>query len=397
MENYGVIIGFIAGTVLLTYVTNGNTIEIIYLKEILVASIALLLVPNNVEINIEEFFSKEKCLPVAPKYTLEDSTNAIHKLNYVSDAIKEISDTYKEAAASVVTQEEIISQNKMLFIDELQNELESIEENFLYEEIAEENDAMLDPIFDLLNKKEKIEENDLVDIFEENQSYIVGMEDNNQIQTELKEMVDVINNSYKISKINFLWTKKVEENKKTISNQLDGVSKVISNIAEEIKPNSQENFEEEKEKIKTICKQKKIDILSVDIKQEKNKRYIAKVYINACKQDDDITCQISKIEKILTQVLKEQMTLQKENCAMKNQKEICMQTYVSKDKYTLSIGIAKKTKDKMSISGDSHIKAKLEDGKYLLAISDGMGSRARSKKKQSNSNKNGKTIVKNRL
>ena len=43
----GVIIGFIIGNTLLTYATNGNTVEIIYFKEILVASLGLLLVPKK--------------------------------------------------------------------------------------------------------------------------------------------------------------------------------------------------------------------------------------------------------------------------------------------------------------------------------------------------------------
>lgn len=60
----GVILGFIAGNVLLSYVSNGNTAEIIYLKEIVIASLGLLLVPKNIQINIEEFFGKDLYLPV---------------------------------------------------------------------------------------------------------------------------------------------------------------------------------------------------------------------------------------------------------------------------------------------------------------------------------------------
>ena len=44
------------------------------------------------------------------------------------------------------------------------------------------------------------------------------------------------------------------------------------------------------------------------------------------------------------------------------------------DKYNIQIGVAKTTKADSPISGDSNLQAKLEDGKYLLALSDGMGS-----------------------
>ena len=53
---------------------------------------------------------------------------------------------------------------------------------------------------------------------------------------------------------------------------------------------------------------------------------------------------------------------------------MCYQTYISKDKYGMQIGIAKTNKDGESVSGDSNLQISLEDGKYLLAISDGMGS-----------------------
>ena len=42
----GVIVGFVLGNLLLTYVYNGNTIPIILLQEILIASLGLLAIPK---------------------------------------------------------------------------------------------------------------------------------------------------------------------------------------------------------------------------------------------------------------------------------------------------------------------------------------------------------------
>lgn len=64
----GVILGFIAGNVVLSYVSNGNTVPIIYLKEIVVASLGLLLVPKSIQINVSDFFGKDLYLPV--RYSL---------------------------------------------------------------------------------------------------------------------------------------------------------------------------------------------------------------------------------------------------------------------------------------------------------------------------------------
>ena len=60
----GVILGFIAGNILLSYVSTGNTMQIIQIKEIIIASLGLLLVPKKVQINVEDFFTKDLYLPV---------------------------------------------------------------------------------------------------------------------------------------------------------------------------------------------------------------------------------------------------------------------------------------------------------------------------------------------
>lgn len=43
----GVVIGFTLGNVLLAYVSNGYTVELIHFKEILIASLGLLLIPKH--------------------------------------------------------------------------------------------------------------------------------------------------------------------------------------------------------------------------------------------------------------------------------------------------------------------------------------------------------------
>lgn len=46
----------------------------------------------------------------------------------------------------------------------------------------------------------------------------------------------------------------------------------------------------------------------------------------------------------------------------------------------MQIGFARETKSGMAISGDSSVETRLDDGKYLIALSDGMGSGEEAKK-----------------
>ena len=54
-----------------------------------------------------------------------------------------------------------------------------------------------------------------------------------------------------------------------------------------------------------------------------------------------------------------------------------------KEKYTIKIASSKTTKNDSEVSGDTSMYTKLRDGKFMMAISDGMGTGARAKKSSS--------------
>lgn len=375
----GVIVGFILGNVLLTYVANGNVVPIILFREILISSIALLAIPKNVGIEIEDLFGKEKLLPETTGRSLEENKETIYKLNNISETISEMAKSYKEAAATIVDDEELEKQeeyNKNIFVNELKNSLDGLEENIIYDDIYNDEDIQKD-IYKCLLEKEMITKKDLLNIFALHNNYIVGsnIDDNNKsLEKDLSRIIKSINYAYRISNLNFIWKKKVDESKKNVSTQLEGVSEAISNLAEEISPRQVEKFVAEKEKIKIFLKQKEIDIKDISIKQEETGRYSVTLYTGVCENVDGTQCNIKKIAQILSKVLNSDMVLQKQECGLRLNKENCMYTYISKDKYGLQVGIAKSTKKGSPVSGDTSIQTKLDDGKYLLALSDGMGS-----------------------
>ena len=55
-------------------------------------------------------------------------------------------------------------------------------------------------------------------------------------------------------------------------------------------------------------------------------------------------------------------------------------SYISEDKYILQIGQATKIKKDSPVSGDTILQIRLSDGKYLIALSDGMGSGTEARK-----------------
>ena len=150
----GVIIGFLLGNIILSYATNGNTHSIIMVQEILIASIGLLAMPKNIKINIEDFVSDVKYLPKIPDNRLEQKEDMVYKLNNVSDAISEMANTYKEVAATVLEENEIeYSKNKEIFVTELENNINDLKDNVLYDDLVDDESPIVDDIFKELTEK----------------------------------------------------------------------------------------------------------------------------------------------------------------------------------------------------------------------------------------------------
>lgn len=374
----GVIVGFILGDILLTYLQNGGIENLIIFQEILIAGIGLLIVPKNVKLNIENIIGKDAFLPNGPNRALNKSTETAEKLKNVSKVVNDIADTYNETSKYDENDESnTIKKNKQIFITELLNETEDMEENILYDNISDVNGKIVDDIYNELVKKQYVTEKDLLKIFAQNNNYIVGFSDEERtVNRDVEKMTRIVNASYRISKMNFIWDKRLKEEKKNMQSQLQGVSKAIQNLADNIKTEIKTNelYEDEKDKIVLLLKQKDILVQEISINKNEDGRFVIEIYIEETENDKTENIISDIIEKTLKEKMKlsENINIYSEKC----EKYI----FVSDDKFFIEIGQAIAIKDKMAVSGDSILNTKLKDGKYLIAISDGMGSGESAKK-----------------
>lgn len=294
----GVIVGFCVGNAVLTYVANGNTVPVITIREILVAALGLLVIPKDTKINIEEIIPQMKCFPVTAG-VLEGQT--VQKLNGVSETIAQMANSYNESAKDVLETKDLEEENKELFLDDLVNNFEDLEENIFYDDLIE-NENIPEEIYNKLIINNEMTEEILINILSKNDNCKIVV-DTDDAKKSITEVIKVINATYRIHKLNILWKVREANNKKVLATQLGGVSKVISSIAEDIDEKNTEAQDEKKE-----------------------------------------------------------------------------------EKYKLTKVVLTKTKNKSEISGDNHLVTKLEDGKYMIAISDGMGSGVQA-------NKSSKTVI----
>lgn len=367
----GVIIGFVIGNIALAYISNGTTIDIQILKEIIIASLALLAVPSNINIQIEELIGKSKFLPSFMGNTLTRGRETASKLNVVSETINSMAETY-----DVQVVEKQSEENKNIFIAELLNNLENIKDNILYDDLIKTESKIVNDIFIKVSQKHEITRKDLLQIFACNNSYIVGADDekiSTYLEDNIRQALNAINSAYRVGKANFVCKEKIKENKKTMQAQLGQISKAISDIATQIEENNiEENkYIEEKKKILYLLSQREIKIDEISINKKKNERFFINIYMDVVNQGI-INNDIEKIEKILSEALKEKIVLNEKASSINSKKSIV--SFISADKFKINIGMANGIKSKSPISGDSILNIRLKDGKNLIAISDGMGS-----------------------
>lgn len=271
-------IGFILGNMILAFYANGSTEVIINLKEIVVASVCLFFVPKSFTIFIENLFDYDGSLSNREVKLFEKNT--IYRLGAMSEAMENM-------AGEELKEKENSSEEMQSFIKSLKES--ACQKCEHYTDCWERNyHSMYETVF---NSIETLQENG--EINKENLA-------ENTVCSNKELLVDGLNFSYQIYKVNQNWQQKMNEQRRQAYKQLKEMSSAIKNIK------------------------------------------------------NDMTVAISD----------------------KNEK--------SQTNYKLSVGIAKCKKSDSVISGDNFINTKLDDGKYLLAISDGMGSgeKANSKSKK---------------
>ena len=369
----GVVIGFIIGNIAVAYAANGGVHNIIMFQEILIAAVGLLFVPKATKINIEDVIPNTKLLPEAGG-SLEESSVTLDKLNSISKTISDMASNYEDS--------DIYDRNLEMFEDELLNNLDGLEGNNLYDDIYNNEDNIIEDIFEFLQENGVMTDNGFISIFAKHNIYLVNSE-NDYIKAEeldeMREIIKAINTAYRISKNNFIWQKKLDDNNKNLSNQLKNVSRAINNIATGIKENSDE-YESEKKEVEDLLKEKSINVKEISIKKENTGKTIINAYANICDDAEGKNCPIKPIEKVLNKVFDEKFVLQEQKCGIRLNKNICSYTFTSEDKFIIQTGIAKSKKHDSIVSGDNISQIRLGDGKYMLAISDGMGSGAEARR-----------------
>lgn len=308
-------------------------------------------------------FAKENLLGNSGEHRLNYYEEIKEKINAVTQTITDMNNNF-----FIKNNEQADVLNKELYIDNFLEILENYTENIFYEDLIN-NENLISDFFDCLEKEDIITEKETLEIFRKYNNYILLRDQ--KLKNDLQEIIKIANKTYRELQINSVKVKVKKEEAKKLENELKNVSNIIGSITK-----TDENlgkFENKEKEILTLLKGKMYPAKCVKVSRCKNGKYIVK--LNLEDKEDSIRekNKISNIENLISKSLGVKISFQKDKKMLSTGDYV--QVYSADDKFALQVGSTKISKGgNGEISGDSSLQVRLSDGKYLLAISDGMGS-----------------------
>jgi len=182
-----------------------------------------------------------------------------------------------------------------------------------------------------------------------------------------REMMGTINHLFDNLRINEYWSGRLQESRSLVSRQLQGISQVMKNLAQEIDVRTVIDFELRERLLREVRK-RGLDIKDLSPVRSGEQQLYINTIMPAC--GDGHGCEL-QVGPVISGLLGEKMEVCDKKCPRITGKGQCEFTLTRAFNYRVSSGAAQVGKEQ--ICGDSFTIATLKEGKELVALSDGMG------------------------
>lgn len=180
-------------------------------------------------------------------------------------------------------------------------------------------------------------------------------------------IVRVANYYYKLYALDYDWSVRLNESRQVISNQIRDISKSIECISKSLDQDIMLNLDKEKE-IFDELQRYNIIVDKVNYIQEGNDDFKITIEMRNCR--DGCLCD-EKLLKVVSNFMGEPLDIQKIGCHCLG--ENCKAILTKAEKFKVVTEVATMSRDGHLFSGDNYTFMEIYDGKYMMAISDGMG------------------------
>jgi stage II sporulation protein E len=192
------------------------------------------------------------------------------------------------------------------------------------------------------------------------------------------QVLEVMKQQYSLYKNDMHWKKQILDSRQLVADQLSGVSQVMEDLAKEIRREGQELFLQE-EQIRSALEELGLSIHSIEIISLDEGNVEIEIIHPFTKGYDEC-------RKIIAPLLSEILG---ENIAVKNEQRLdkgegySTVSFGSAKEYEVETGVAGAAKGGDLLSGDSFSTVELGNGKFAVALSDGMGNGERARAESS--------------
>ena len=180
-------------------------------------------------------------------------------------------------------------------------------------------------------------------------------------------IVRVANYYYKLYALDYDWNMKLSESRQVISKQIKDISKSIECISKSLEQDIMLNLDKEKE-IFDELQRHNIIVDNVNYIQEGNDDFKITIEMKNCR--DGCLCD-DKLLKVISNFVGETLDIQKIGCHCLG--ENCKAILTKAEKFKVVTEAAAMSRDGHIFCGDNYTFMEIYDGKYMMAISDGMG------------------------
>lgn len=347
LNRFGIVLGFITAVFIITFYINASTNMLINPYDLMLASGVFLAVPK--------------------KY--------MTKLNYLIKGNKNLNDrNYNEKLKEVVTDK--LKEYSRVF-DELSKSFKQINEkildhkdiSYLFEEIANKTCTDCAMYMTCWDKEFYTTYKSMFDMVEHLEGS--GKVENNKLYKrciKFPELISSTKYNLNIYKINMQWRERLKDAKGLIANQLKGISNVISNMADDISMNI--TFKDElEESIMVELDKRGIPVDDVIVYDAGDGDINIKIYKKACYAAKECD---KKLIPAISEIMGERYERKNTLCSI-DHKGRCTLRLTKAESLQVSTGISRVSKSANKVSGDTYSFMELEGGKYMAALSDGMG------------------------
>lgn len=354
LNKYFCILGYILSWMILYAYTSGVGSNLTQIRDILIACLIVLVLPDEFFKRVEKIIKTDIASnEVVNDYIMRSKNLTNNRLMNMNKAYNSLADTFDQIREreKIVNKRDIATIVDMIHNDQCENcsmrrRCWDLKFNYTY--------TLMNDIL------EKLEENGEITCTDVSEEFIKEC-----IKPEA--VIKASNYYYKLFALDYNWNIKFSESRKLIANQIRSISKSIEMLSNDLDSNIILDLEREKD---------------IHDQLERNSISVNKVnYVTKGEDDFEITIEKKtcgngcmcddKLIDVISNHMEETLSAQKIGCCSLGGR--CSITLSKSQNYKVITDVSSMSKDGHVLCGDNYTHMDINDSKYMIAISDGMG------------------------